>query len=644
MRTARILDRPRSIFMKKRTNSSMEQYPAIHPPAPVETRSQSRQKKRASSQATMSEKQRQASISSADETLPTSVMSDNEEETCIGEPLVQDFAANNIPSAFRPFTSKETSKSQDLVDEPQLALKAVPITLSNEDLTSSSPSPEVLRKSNKALSRTRQVSGLSDISSSARNADYVNSSTQQTTFQRLRKPFRDYMSNSSVPTTPGSRERSSADSVVSYETTASSIHSLPPLQAKSNLDDVDRLEPVAEDDPKSFDLVAPADGSERTFSLERRSEEMFSREHLIEIFAEPALLLRFTNFLSTHRPQSIPLLIYYLDALKALRAITYANAVAEALEPIQEFDFTAHPARPTMNAVLEEKAKQAFDAMVQDDLPAYITHTFVHVVSLSVQRRITGTLPPHLREASEGLAEVFCLTDPSRPDNPIVFASEEFHRTTQYGVSYAIGRNCRFLQGPRTNQYSVERLRKAIEAGREVSEVFLNYRRDGSSFLNLLMIAPLLDIGGNIRYFIGAQVDVSGLAKDCTDLEGLQRLLAKQELSNDQEKDVNGQDEKKDEFQQLSEMFNMSELETVRRHGGTLHREQFEDTDEAPGTHRPRLLLKDPSNDVVKSYPVQSRISGKLQGIYQNVSAYPRHVALLSLKHASTYSFAHTPR
>lgn len=432
------------------------------------------------------------------------------------------------------------------------------------------------------------------------------------------------MSNSSVPTTHLSRERSS--SVISYETTASSVLSLPSLQAKSNLDDVDHLEPVAEDDPKSFDLVVPSDGRERVFSLEKRSEEMFSREHLSEIFAEPGLLLRFTSFLSTSRPQSIPLLIYYLDALKALRAINYANAVAEALEPIPGFEFSDHPARPTMNAVLEEKAKQAFDAMVRDDLPAYITHTFVQVVSISVQRRITGTLPPHLRETSEGLAEVFCLTDPGRPDNPIVFASEKFHRTTQYGVSYAIGRNCRFLQGPRTNKYSIERLRKAVEAGKEVSEVFLNYRRDGSPFLNLVMIAPLLDSRGNTRYFIGAQVDVSGLAKDCTDLEGLQRLLAKHEQAYGPDKDENGQDGKKDEFQQLSEMLNMDELETVRRHGGRMHREQVEETDDASGTHRPRLLLKDPSNDVSKSYQVQNKVSGKLQGIYQNVSVYPERV------------------
>ena len=50
----------------------------------------------------------------------------------------------------------------------------------------------------------------------------------------------------------------------------------------------------------------------------------------------------------------------------------------------------------------------------------------------------------------------------------------EFHRTTQYGMTYVLGRNCRFLQGPWTNPLSVRRLRESIAAGKHHQEVFLN--------------------------------------------------------------------------------------------------------------------------------------------------------------------------
>ena len=225
---------------------------------------------------------------------------------------------------------------------------------------------------------------------------------------------------------PDSRDLASlAGSQETTETRATSVHNLPALQAKGPWEE-EQLDPVSEDDPTNYNLVAPTDDRPppKSYSLERRGEEMFSRSHLQTIFDNSPLLLKFTTFLGTHRRESVPTLIYYLDALKALRAIKYSNAVAEALDPLDGLSFTQMMPKSTYNDSLDEKASQAFDAMVQEDLPAYISHVYTHVVSVSIQRRITGTLPPHLREASEGLAEVFCLSDPSRSDNPIVFASE----------------------------------------------------------------------------------------------------------------------------------------------------------------------------------------------------------------------------
>lgn len=431
----------------------------------------------------------------------------------------------------------------------------------------------------------------------------------------------------------GPGDRSSKESVRSQETSASSIHTIPPLQSKApDNSDAQQLEPIGEDDPHSWDLVDPPDenGQHPTgiYALEKRADQLFSSEHLHTIFDDPKLLLKFTGYLNHHRPKSISVLIYYLDALKALRAIGYANAIAEALDPIAGQDFTKEVARPTQNTELEEKAGQAFDILVREDLPAYIAHEWVRLVSVSIQRRITGTLAPHLREASEGLAEVFCLTDPSRTDNPIVFASEEFSRTTQYGMGYTIGRNCRFLQGPRTSPHSVRRLKEACVAGKEHTELFVNYRRDGSPFMNLLMIAPLMDSKGNIRYYIGAQVDVSGLIRDCANMDGLMQMLEKEE---NPERD-DGEANKRDEFQQLTEMFNGAELDTVRRFGGKMHKEYVDDGEREGGRQhsRRRLLLKDQTQDADDrareesgtsiSPAVKERINGKLQGVYEHVS------------------------
>lgn len=232
-----------------------------------------------------------------------------------------------------------------------------------------------------------------------------------------------------APSSPTMSTRSSSDTM--YKTKPSYINGisaqrpdLPALQAENDFADGEQLEPIFEDDPGSFDLVNPVEAPRDDFSLEKTSQALFSKEHLQVIFADAALLLQFTTFLGAHRPQSVPILVHYLDALKSLRAIHYANAICEGLDPVDGLDFTQTPLKSTVNQALEARVNAAFDALAREELPAFIAHQYIQIVSASITARITGSLSPHLRDASEGLAEVFCLTDPSRQDNPIVFASE----------------------------------------------------------------------------------------------------------------------------------------------------------------------------------------------------------------------------
>lgn len=107
-----------------------------------------------------------------------------------------------------------------------------------------------------------------------------------------------------------------------------------------------------------------------------------------------------------------------------------------------------------------------------------------------------------------------------------MYASEEFFNITQYSKEYTIGRNCRFLQGERSSDASVKRLIRSLSRGEECCETILNYRRDGTPFMNLLMIAPLYDNKGAVRYFLGAQIDVSSLIEGGRGLESFAQLLA----------------------------------------------------------------------------------------------------------------------
>ena len=103
----------------------------------------------------------------------------------------------------------------------------------------------------------------------------------------------------------------------------------------------------------------------------------------------------------------------------------------------------------------------------------------------------------------------FCITDPSLPDNPIIFASQGFLDLSGYQLEEVLGRNCRFLQGPETDPKKVETMRNGITRGEDVSVCLLNYRKDGSKFFNQIFVAALRDASGHVINHVGVQVEVS---------------------------------------------------------------------------------------------------------------------------------------
>ncbi|RYZ70737.1 MAG: hybrid sensor histidine kinase/response regulator, partial [Proteobacteria bacterium] len=111
--------------------------------------------------------------------------------------------------------------------------------------------------------------------------------------------------------------------------------------------------------------------------------------------------------------------------------------------------------------------------------------------------------------AIENLRSGVIMTDPHLPDNPIVFANPGFYELTGYSPSEVLGRNCRFLQGPETNQGTIQEMRDAIKAQRYWYGIVLDYHKDGSKFVNEVSITPVFDENNEIYSFVGVQNDVT---------------------------------------------------------------------------------------------------------------------------------------
>ncbi|WP_397591749.1 LuxR C-terminal-related transcriptional regulator [Sphingorhabdus sp.] len=100
------------------------------------------------------------------------------------------------------------------------------------------------------------------------------------------------------------------------------------------------------------------------------------------------------------------------------------------------------------------------------------------------------------------------VSDPTQADNPLIAVNAAFCALTGYTEAEVIGRNCRFLRGPDTENGQTEKLRTAVYGQHAALAELINYRKDGSPFRNAVMIAPLFDDDGKLELFVGSQIEV----------------------------------------------------------------------------------------------------------------------------------------
>ena len=116
------------------------------------------------------------------------------------------------------------------------------------------------------------------------------------------------------------------------------------------------------------------------------------------------------------------------------------------------------------------------------------------------------------------------LSNPRLDDNPLVYVNRAFETLTGYAAEMAVGRNCRFLQGEKTEKADVERLGKAVSEGRDISMVIDNHKADGTHFRNAVLITPLRgQESDEIELFLGLQRNLSADEQD--DVERIEGLL-----------------------------------------------------------------------------------------------------------------------
>jgi PAS domain S-box-containing protein len=163
-----------------------------------------------------------------------------------------------------------------------------------------------------------------------------------------------------------------------------------------------------------------------------------------------------------------------------------------------------------------------FKKTIRDEIPAPKAETLIDAICGHENQYTPLPMPSgfgpvktlmepdfRLMSALSGSQQNFAISDPTLPDNPIVYVSQGFLDLTGYNLDQVLGRNCRFLQGPGTDQSAVDVIRKGISEGIDTSVCLLNYKADGTPFWNQFFVAALRDAENNVVNYVGVQCEVS---------------------------------------------------------------------------------------------------------------------------------------
>lgn len=86
----------------------------------------------------------------------------------------------------------------------------------------------------------------------------------------------------------------------------------------------------------------------------------------------------------------------------------------------------------------------------------------------------------------------------------VVFANKAWEQLCGWTADETVGRHgLGFMQGEQTDPCSVRQINEAVQEGQRVTVQIVNYKKDGTPFLNSLQITPLRSLHGEYSHMLG---------------------------------------------------------------------------------------------------------------------------------------------
>lgn len=101
------------------------------------------------------------------------------------------------------------------------------------------------------------------------------------------------------------------------------------------------------------------------------------------------------------------------------------------------------------------------------------------------------------------------LLDPNEENTPIIFANDSFCEITGYEKNEIIGKSYKFFKSKSKEDKSFKILKDTVKNQRKCSLELLNYKKDGTAYISLLSLTPIVDEKSKLVYYVGIHLDIT---------------------------------------------------------------------------------------------------------------------------------------
>ena len=199
-----------------------------------------------------------------------------------------------------------------------------------------------------------------------------------------------------------------------------------------------------------------------------------------------------------------------------------------------------------------------------------------------------------------------------KPGPRIVYVNDGFTKMTGYTKEEVIGKTPRILQGPKTDRAVLDKLKERLKEGKSFFGQTVNYRKDGSEFVNQWDIHPLTDEEGNVTHWVSYQHDI-------TERKKAEQVLVDTQMEFDQLREASRQTVVDIDLQGNIAMANKSFRELVGYGNNELKRVKVWDL--FPKKYRQSLKQRFDQGDEAKQFDNE-----RFRGIVKHKSGIPIQV------------------